>query len=71
MPGMSGVDLAKKIRSIRNGIMIWLCTAFMVDDLFSDGDFKSAGFDLVLEKPLKLSRLKQIIETKLTPLQLK
>jgi DNA-binding NtrC family response regulator len=71
MPGMSGIDLAKKIRCIRNDIVIWLCTAFMVEDFLSDDNFKSARFDMVLEKPIKLSQLKQIIETKLTPLQLK
>ena len=71
MPGMSGIDLAKKIRCIRNDIVIWLCTAFMIEDFLSDDNFKSARFDMVLEKPIKLSQLKQIIETKLTPLQLK
>jgi CheY-like chemotaxis protein len=71
MPGMSGIDLAKKIRCIYNDIVIWLCTAFMVEDFLSDSNFKSARFDMVLEKPIKLSHLKQIIETKLTPLQLK
>lgn len=50
---------------------MWLCTAFMVEDFLSDSNFKSARFDMVLEKPIKLSHLKQIIETNLTPLQLK
>jgi DNA-binding NtrC family response regulator len=63
MPGMSGIDLAKEIRNIRNDIKIWLVTAFMIEDFLYDHDFKTARFDMVLEKPVKYAYLKQIIKS--------
>ena len=63
MPGMSGIDLAKEIRNIRNGIVIWLVTAFMIEDFLHDHNFKIARFDMVLEKPIKYAYLKQIIKS--------
>jgi DNA-binding NtrC family response regulator len=62
MQSMSGIELAYKIRKINKNVVIFLITAFMVEDLVnSSQEYKEAQIDMVLEKPMKLSMLKQHI----------
>lgn len=61
MPGMCGIDLSKKIREINDKIKIFLMTAFDIKDLINDPDFKAAKIDKILQKPINLSELREMI----------
>jgi len=61
MPGMSGIDLACNIRKIDQKVKIFLITAFEIDDLIKDKGFTSAGFEMVIEKPVHLKTLKEYL----------
>ena len=62
MPGMNGIDLANKIRELNKTVKIFLVTAFATEDLENRQDFKAAKVDRIIQKPLKLSKLKEIIK---------
>ena len=62
MPEMSGLDLATEIRKINEKIKIILITAFMVEDLMISETYKIAKIDDIVQKPVKISALKEIIE---------
>jgi DNA-binding NtrC family response regulator len=62
MPGMNGIDLANKVREVNKTVKIFLVTAFATEDLENRQDFKAAKVDRIIQKPLKLSRLKEIIK---------
>jgi len=62
MPGISGIDLVNKIRKeISSSIKIFLITAFDISDLKDQTGFQSANIENVIQKPIKLSHLKKII----------
>jgi two-component system, cell cycle response regulator CpdR len=62
MPGISGIELANKIRKeISPSIKIFLITAFDVSDLKDQSNFKLANIERVIQKPIKLSHLKKMI----------
>ncbi len=62
MPGMSGIDLSIKIRKeINSSIKIFLITAFDISDLKNQPNFKLANIENIIQKPIKLSHLKKII----------
>ena len=65
MPGMCGIELAKKVRELNESVKILLITAFDTADLESSEAYQSAKIDKVIQKPIKLSILKKIIEEKL------
>ena len=65
MPGMCGIELAKKIRKINDKIKIFLMTAFDISDLEDNSDFKVACIDRLLQKPIRFSELRRIINTTL------
>lgn len=58
MPGTSGIELVIKIRS---SIKIFLITAFDISDLKDQSNFKLAKIENIIQKPIKLSNLKKII----------
>jgi CheY-like chemotaxis protein len=62
MPGMNGIELANKIREVNKTVKIFLVTAFATEDLENRQDFKAAKVDRIIQKPLKLSKLKEIIK---------
>ena len=62
MPGMCGLEFANKIRELNNSIKIFLITAFETADLESIETYQSAKIDRVIQKPIKLSILKNIID---------
>jgi two-component SAPR family response regulator len=66
MPGMCGVELAKKVRELNDSVKILLITAFDTADLKSSEAYQSAKIDKVVQKPIKLSILKKIIEENLS-----
>jgi CheY-like chemotaxis protein len=61
MPGMNGVELAKRIREYNPDAKIVLITAFYIDDVTNSDDFKKAGISNVLSKPVKLAQLRRLI----------
>lgn len=65
MPGICGLELAKKVRELNDSVKILLITAFDTEDLKSNEAYQSAKIDKVIQKPIKLSILKKIIEEKL------
>jgi len=62
MPGMNGVELAKRIREYSLDVKIVLITAFYIDDVTNSDDFKKAGISNVLSKPVKLAQLRRYIK---------
>jgi FixJ family two-component response regulator len=62
MPGMNGIELANNIREVNKTVKIFLVTAFATEDLENRQDFKAARVDRIIQKPLKLSKLKEIIK---------
>ena len=61
MPNICGIDLAKSIRQINNKVKIFLMTAFDTADLQENEDFKKAKIDRLLQKPIRFSDLKVMI----------
>jgi DNA-binding NtrC family response regulator len=62
MPGMCGIELAKKIREINDKVKIFLMTAFDIRDLESNPDFIAARIDKLLQKPISFSELREMIK---------
>ena len=61
MPGICGIDLAKKIREFDNKVKIFLMTAFESKDLEDREDFKNARIDRLIQKPIRFSDLREMI----------
>jgi DNA-binding response OmpR family regulator len=61
MPGICGIDLAKSIREIDSKIKIFLMTAFETKDLEDREDFKNARIDRLIQKPIRFSELREMI----------
>jgi DNA-binding response OmpR family regulator len=62
MPGLSGIELAKKIREINTEIKIFLTTAFDTKDLKDQSDFGIARIDRLIQKPFHFSDLREWIK---------
>jgi CheY-like chemotaxis protein len=62
MPGMSGLELAIKIKDLNHSVKIFLITALEIVDIESDPLYQLARIDKLLEKTLDYSSLKQLIE---------
>ncbi len=62
MPGMSGIEIANRIREINGTVKIFLITAFDPTDLESKPGYMQAKIERVIQKPIKLSQLKKIVE---------
>ena len=62
MPGLSGIDLALSIRKLNSNIKIFLMTAFNIRDLEYFPNYKEVRIDKLLQKPIRFSELKTLIE---------
>ena len=62
MPTMHGIELATRMRGINNKIKIFLMTAFDIADIENQNQYKSAKIDGLIQKPIKLSILKDIFK---------
>jgi DNA-binding response OmpR family regulator len=62
MPGMSGLDLASKIRKLSKIVKIFLITAFELTDLENNSIYKEAKIDEIIKKPVRLSILRHKID---------
>ena len=65
MPGICGIDLAKNIREINSKIKIFLMTAFETQGLEDSEKFKIAKIDRLLQKPIRFSDLREMINNAL------
>ena len=65
MPSMSGIELALKMREINDTMKIVLMTAFDVTDIENQIQYKLARIDRIIQKPIKLSILKDILNQNL------
>ena len=63
MPQMSGIELAAEIRKFNDKIKIILITAFMVEDLMISETYKLAKINEIVQKPVKIAALREIIDT--------
>jgi CheY-like chemotaxis protein len=63
MPQMSGIELAAEIRKINAKIKIILITAFMVEDLLISETYKLAKINEIVQKPVKIAALREIIDS--------
>ena len=61
MPDICGIDLAKSIREFNSKIKIFLMTAFESKDLEDREDFINARIDLLIQKPVRFSHLRAMI----------
>jgi DNA-binding response OmpR family regulator len=61
MPGLNGLELAKKVRELNTNIKIFLMTAFETRDLENHVDFKMTRIDRLIQKPVRFSDLKEMI----------
>ncbi|MBN2244715.1 MAG: response regulator [Candidatus Aminicenantes bacterium] len=72
MPGMSGFDLCKKIRKLKDPLSRLLLLAFSSSTLSRSKRFREAGFNGYLPKPIRrkklLSMLEYLLENKDKPL---
>ena len=62
MPGMNGIELANRIREINGTAKIFMVTAFDPTDLESKPDYIQAKIERIIQKPIKLSHLKKMVE---------
>ena len=62
MPGMNGIELANRIREINGTVKIFMVTAFDTTDLESKPDYIRAKIEMIIQKPIKLSQLRKIVE---------
>jgi len=65
MASMSGIELALKMREINDTMKIFLMTAFDVTDIENQIQYKLARIDRIIQKPIKLSILKYILNQNL------
>ena len=65
MPSICGIDLAKEIRQINSKVKILLMTAFEIQDLKDNEDFKKTRIDRLLQKPIRFCDLNQMINESL------
>lgn len=61
MPGICGIDLAENLRHINSKVKIFLMTVFETVDLKDNEDFKKAKFDRLIQKPVQISDLRELI----------
>ena len=61
MPGLDGIRLAKRIREIDTKIKILLNTAFYFNEMPDTEEYREAKLTGLIQKPTKLSELRQRI----------
>jgi DNA-binding response OmpR family regulator len=61
MPGLCGIDFAKMVREFDSKVKIFLMTAFDIKDLEDTEDFRNAKIDRLIQKPVRFSNLREMI----------
>lgn len=62
IPSMSGIELANRIRETNATAKIFIVTAFDPMDLESNPGYRQAKIEMVIQKPINLLQIKNIIE---------
>ena len=62
MPGMSGIELVKKIREINSNMKIFLMTAFDIRDFEKNFEIKASKIDILIQKPFRFSVVLEMIK---------
>lgn len=62
MPGLNGIDLAYNIRKLNSNIKIFFMTAFEIRYLESYPNYKEVRIDKLLQKLIRLSELRTLVE---------
>lgn len=62
MPHMSGIELSCEVRKLNEKIKIILITAFIIDELQHSESYILAKIDQIVQKPVKISVLQDIIK---------
>jgi len=60
MPGMSGWQVAEKIKGINGKVPIALITGWSID--LKESEMKEKGIDFIIKKPYKLDQLVNLIQ---------
>jgi CheY-like chemotaxis protein len=63
MPGMSGFDFAREVRRIKPEAIIVLTSAFEINKSELDTVLPSLKIDAILEKPVSVEKLNQVLKT--------
>jgi DNA-binding response OmpR family regulator len=61
MPGLSGLQLARKIRELDTNVKIFLMTAFETKDLENQTEYQEARIDKLIQKPIRFSDLRLLV----------
>ncbi len=63
-PDISGIDLANQIRSLNsNNVKIFLITAWNINNTSTkETKMEQAKIDKIIQKPIRLSKLREIID---------
>jgi len=61
MPGLSGLQLARKIRELDTNVKIFLMTAFETKDLENQTEYREARIDKLIQKPIRFSDLRLLV----------
>lgn len=62
MPGLNGIEFAKKVRESNEKVKIFLITAFDMQDLADIPGYLDLNIERVIQKQIKLNQLKSIVE---------
>ena len=65
MPGMSGIEVARAVRMIRNGLPVAITSGYIDDELRTHAD--AAGVQELIPKPCSGDALIAIIERIVSP----
>ena len=65
MLGISGLELAKKVRKLNDSVKKFLMTAFNTRDLENNSDYVSTRIDKLIQKPVRFSELRVMINSAL------
>jgi CheY-like chemotaxis protein len=60
MPGMSGWQVAEKIKAINGKVPIALITGWSID--LKESEMKEKGIDFIIKKPYKLDQLVNVVQ---------
>jgi two-component system, response regulator YesN len=63
MPGMSGLELARKVRKIHKDVKIVLMSSFEITMPEFNKLLPSLKIDALLDKPIQLAKLNAVLET--------
>jgi DNA-binding NtrC family response regulator len=64
MSGMSGIELAKKLKEIRNDVQVFLMSAFEIAE-DHNSDLREIGLEEFLQKPFHMQQLISMVEKRI------